>query len=745
MFKVYFKNGNQTACVYNDTFMTEGTKSVSPKLTLSEGNAGQFDIKVSPGNDGYNLIEMLKTEVTITKNDVEYWSGRIISVKEDFYKSRSVVCEGELAYLNDTTQPQIEYGEVTPRNFLSGVLTQHNNKCSKQFSVGSVTVTGDYYRYTNYESTIQSINERLVGKLGGYIHLRKVNGVRYLDYIAESDRPSSNQEIRFGTNLLDFTKSFNSTEFCTVIVPLGARLNEEYTAGDEGVERLDTYLTIESVNSGSPYLANQVGVDAFGWIERVVHFDDIDDPEELLYYARLYLSSVQFDNMVLEVNAVDMGYLGGNVDAINLSDKVYVISEPHGLNRSFPVTKVTIPLDNPGGTTFTMGSEVSVSLSTKTVNGNDYIMDRLEHMPSSSEILNISKANAAAIIDSFQTGYITITHNSNGSNELYITDRVIPDGYDPANIPNLCDRYWRWNVNGLGYYNKNKTGYNNSNSLVMAMTMNGEICADFITTGHLSADRINTGVIRSQDPNSKFVLNMTTGEVVMYNSTFHNGTFSGTINLGGSSGSIGNGGILNLYDSNNRLKFRLDSQYGLYSYGIDSSGYNEVITQYGQSGWLDAIPSELPVEVPVEGSINVEGSGDGIYSLGWFINAIAYYDSSNRSNPFGIIGINDSKRLTLVNHRGVDILSYGSGYDFRIRSEGDVDITADYPGNVLILGNTTSVTISNAIVAMTLCNTGYGGYVSFHAPGWSNDYEFARIDDSGNLHLKYGGQIYYDL
>lgn len=703
MFKVYFKNGNQTACVYNDTFMTEGTKSVSPKLTLSEGNAGQFDIKVSPGNDGYNLIEMLKTEVTITKNDAEYWSGRIISVKEDFYKSRSVVCEGELAYLNDTTQPQIEYGEVTPRNFLSGVLTQHNNKCSKQFSVGSVTVTGDYYRYTNYESTIQSINERLVGKLGGYIHLRKVNGVRYLDYIAESDRPSSNQEIRFGTNLLDFTKSFNSTEFCTVIVPLGARLNEEYTAGDEGVERLDTYLTIESVNSGSPYLANQVGVDAFGWIERVVHFDDIDDPEELLYYARLYLSSVQFDNMVLEVNAVDMGYLGGNVDAINLSDKVYVISEPHGLNRSFPVTKVTIPLDNPGGTTFTMGSEVSVSLSTKTVNGNDYIMDRLEHMPSSSEILNSAKANAAAIIDSFQTGYITITHNSNGSNELYITDRVIPDGYDPANIPNLCDRYWRWNVNGLGYYNKNKTRYNDPSSLVMAMTMNGEICADFITTGHLSADIINTGVIRSQDPNSKFVLNMTTGEVVMYNSTFHNGTFSGnfsagdgtnfifaansngiywkdtysektysgTLTLRGGTLTLGGAynGSINIYDDNNEQIFLIDKK-GFLGKGTSRTGKSAFQVRYNFTGNASINNFTQTESFMTNGIIYYEDqSGSGII----------YPEGYDTLQAFAAIGIgNTGHRLQIKNGSGhIDIVTHGYDDDVYINaSDGDVELKA---------------------------------------------------------------------
>ena len=89
-----------------------------------------------------------------------------------------------------------------------------------------VTVTDSndsLYRYTNYEKTIECINDKLIGRLGGHLRVRKVNGVRYLDYL--SDYPNTNKQvINFGKNLLDFTKSYDLSELATVIVPLGKTL-----------------------------------------------------------------------------------------------------------------------------------------------------------------------------------------------------------------------------------------------------------------------------------------------------------------------------------------------------------------------------------------------------------------------------------------------------------------------------------------------------------------------------------------
>ena len=88
-----------------------------------------------------------------------------------------------------------------------------------------------------------------------------------------------------------------------------------------------------------------------------------------------------------------------------------------------------------------------------------------------SSILQQAQNNATQLITTAMGGYIYKTQN-----ELYIMDN--PD-------PQLAQKVWRWNINGLGYSN---TGINGTYGL--AMTMDGAIVADFITTGHINTNLI---------------------------------------------------------------------------------------------------------------------------------------------------------------------------------------------------------------------------------------------------------------
>ena len=67
---------------------------------------------------------------------------------------------------------------------------------------------------------------------------------------------------------------------------------------------------------------------------------------------------------------------------------------------------------------------------------------------------------------------------------------------------------WRWNVGGLGF---SSNGYNGPYET--AITADGQIVADFITSGTLVANIIKAGVLQSQDGSSYWDLE--TGEVVL--------------------------------------------------------------------------------------------------------------------------------------------------------------------------------------------------------------------------------------
>lgn len=494
-------------CIYSDVFALENMKVLSPKLTLEDNGAGSLSMKLPPINVGYNTITRLTTDISIQKDGKELWSGRVLQEDKDFWNNRVLYCEGELAFFNDSSQPPGEHAGLSIRAYLEKLIAVHNSKVPKnrRFVIGAVTVVDKNYPtyYTNYEKTIEILNA-LVEAYGGHLRVRKVDGVRYLDYLSEYPDTCS-QVIQFGSNLIDFTRKWDSTEFATVLVPLGNRLE------DSPIEALDAYLTVESVNNGSKYIQSNEAVATYGWIEKVVSWDDVADPAVLLEKAKTYLRDLQFDNMEIELSALDLHYLDVKTEAVKLLDEIRVISRPHGLDRMFPVKKLEIPLDNPEQTQFTLGDTVKTNLTSVNNQISTAILQKIEGLPKAHSLLKEAKENATQIMNMATTGYITITKGENGSEELIISN--VRD-YTKAS------KLWKWNMNGFGYSN------DGGKTFGLAMTMDGSIVADYITTGVLNADVIRAGTLK--DYGGNFVLDFATGKLTMKKGSINigNGNFT---------------------------------------------------------------------------------------------------------------------------------------------------------------------------------------------------------------------------
>lgn len=495
------------ACIYSDVFAVDSMKVINPKLTLEDNGAGSLVVTLPPHNAGYASIVRMVTDISVQKDGEEIWAGRVLSESEDFYRNRILYCEGELAYFNDSTQPPAEYSGMSVRGYLERLIAVHNSKvaANRRFTLGAVTVVDKNFPtyYTNHDKTMAVFNA-MVEQYGGHLRVRKVDGVRYLDYLAEYPDTCS-QVIQFGSNIIDFTKQWDSTEFATVIVPLGNRLE------DSPIETLDAYLTVESVNHGSMYVQSNEAVAVYGWIEKAVTWDDVSDPAVLLEKAKAYLSDIQFDNMELELSALDLHYLDVDVEAVKLLDEIRVISRPHGLDRMFPVTKLEIPLDSPEQTQFKLGTTVKTSLTSVNNQISAAILKKIDDLPKAHSILKEAKENATQIMNMATTGYITITKDDYGSETLYISN--VRD-YTKA------DKLWKWNMNGLGYSN------DGGKTFGLAITMDGSIVADYITTGVLNADVIRAGTLK--DYGGNFILDFETGKLTMKRGSINigNGNFT---------------------------------------------------------------------------------------------------------------------------------------------------------------------------------------------------------------------------
>jgi len=565
MYSVY----SDGMCIFSDICNDKSLVLIDPVLTLEDNLAGSLTFTIPTGNPGYTSVKKMTSEIVVKKDDEELWSGRVMDEDEDFLRRRRIVCEGELAYLNDSTQPPTEYHDITVRGFLERLIAVHNSKVGqdKQFTVGIVTVNDSndsLYRYTNYESTLECVNEKLVERLGGHLRIRKENGVRYIDYLADYPNTST-QVIRFGENLLDFARSYDMSDFATVIVPLGAALDES------PIEALTAYVNVSSVNNGSIYVTSSTAVEAYGWIEKVVHFDDVEVPSNLLRKAREYLNEVQYEKMTLQVSALDLHYVDVDCDAINLLDEVRVTSPPHGLNRLFPVSKLTIPLDRPEETAFDLGTEVKKTFTQSSVSANQSIINRINSIEPPSSILQQARDNASQLIHNATNGYITILTEDGHTQEILISSE--PD-YTEAS------RIWRWNINGLGY---SSTGYNGTYGL--ALTRDGAINADRITTGQMTADHIRGGtlvlggidnndglyVLKNGEGKPTILMNNTGMVSVSPSKYYMKINTDGQITGGKYTGNIGNDYVDEMFDSSNY------TQYGFIDVaaeGIDGANGN---------------------------------------------------------------------------------------------------------------------------------------------------------------------------
>ena len=126
------------------------------------------------------------------------------------------------------------------------------------------------------------------------------------------------------------------------------------------------------------------------------------------------------------------------------------------------------------------------------------VSTKIDRFPS---LINSAVKNATDLITGQNGGYVVVnTATENGQPyELLILDK--PSITEAVNV-------WRWNVGGLGF---SKNGYNGPYET--AITADGQIVADFITSGTLVANIIKAGVLQSQDGSSYWDLE--TGEVVL--------------------------------------------------------------------------------------------------------------------------------------------------------------------------------------------------------------------------------------
>lgn len=463
MYKIIIENDGERRFLHTPA-RNSTQKITAGNLTEETGATPKLNCTILPDNLCYTVLHERTTLLTLqnTVTQENEFEGYILRAAEQFTGDgklcKKLVCEGFQGYLCDTVQMYHTYTNTAVSAFLTALLTAHNAQSEpcKQIFLGEVNVVGNMGSMTTaYRSTWGEIKENLLDRLGGEIRVRRgADGRLYLDYLNTVTHPQANAPIiALANNLRSLSVETDTANIVTRLIPLGAKVN------DETAERLTIVgAVIDGQTVTVPYIDDSAAITKYGVIVGTAEFDDITVKENLYARGAAYLA---------ENNRLKKHYKAGVLDISGCS--LYVGNTYHFTNRMMQfdeylrLLRKTTDLLKPYTPTVEIGDKTE-KLSTQTAQNRQLINYELPKQM--SQTLQAAKDIATNMIEAATTGYVVVRPN-----EILIMDT---DDVDTAT------KVWRMNSGGIGY---SSTGYHGTYGL--AMTMNGEIVADRMTTGHL--------------------------------------------------------------------------------------------------------------------------------------------------------------------------------------------------------------------------------------------------------------------
>ena len=276
-------------------------------------------------------------------------------------------------------------------------------------------------------------------------------------------------QIAYGKNILGLEVERDMDTVITRIMPIGR----------DGLLLPEKYIDSPFINNYAfPRIQKievDVGVDEETTIEQAYYimrqacYDLYDKNKIDIPYVNINT------NLLLLENTEEYKHLK-NLVKVELGDIVSCTDNP--LKISFEAKVIRIKRDLLSG----RNVEVELGQIRKKFSNRleTVIKDISEEIANSKSDLTKAIENATNLLTNALGGYVV----------KRVGEILIMDTEDI----NTATQIWRWNLNGLGYSN---TGVNGPYEV--AMTMDGKINANFITTGTLSAGIVKTGVLSSND------------------------------------------------------------------------------------------------------------------------------------------------------------------------------------------------------------------------------------------------------
>lgn len=408
MYIVELHNGEITTPIHNET-----EKLTSGNVVKGINSIDSFSFTLLPSNVGFDKIFDFQTLVTVYNTNKKRYDfyGRVlysaISMETDGKIQKEVTCESYFGFLCDSVQTYVVERNWTVNELLSHIITTHNSQVEayKAFQIGEVNVTDpndNLYIGVQRANTWETINEKLIKKLGGEIRFRVVDGVNYIDYLTQIGETRATK-IALSRNMKSIMKENDPSAYVTRLIPLGAKLKDEN--GNETEERLD----ITSANDGVNYIDDETAVAAYGIHVGVVEWDDVTTSLALLNKGKQWLIENNKVQVKYSITALDLSLIGLEIDDFDVYNSHLIENALLGIDDIARIIKKNINVCEEVASTIEVGDNF------KTL--SDIQREQLEEVKAAAQTVQTMQAATNDLKDRVSNAEVTIESLKNSSTD----------------------------------------------------------------------------------------------------------------------------------------------------------------------------------------------------------------------------------------------------------------------------------------------------------------------------------------
>lgn len=359
--------------VIHDPYSPRGNKIVHGEIKQAVNSIHELEFSIPLDHTMYQKMVQFKSIIEVVNlrdNEIEF-VGRVLTMTNEMSTSgfvQKVVCEDFLSYLHDSAQWFQKLPNKGSEDYFKIIFDSANVQIEefKRITPRNITVRSKSdrpFRYIGYDSSWDTVRERIINNIGGYLTLREFNTRLYVDWTKDIG-VTKESPIKLGQNIKSASREVDFDGLATIIVPIGADLQSQNQGQeeDQSPDVTRAQLDIRSVNDGKMYLADEELIKEFGFIRKSVIWTEIDNPSILLARGKQYLRNQKIALAKWTISAVERYLIDSRYSKFRIGNKHKIINAPLSGIETLQILEKKIDILNPQSVDLTIGSQ-SQSLS----------------------------------------------------------------------------------------------------------------------------------------------------------------------------------------------------------------------------------------------------------------------------------------------------------------------------------------------------------------------------------------------